>query len=117
MGYDKKPLKERTKPHYGFGDKRIKPVEIIILPISFSTPKNPCTEYITFDVVDMLYPYNAIFGRGLLNTFEAVLHSTYLCLKVQSTFNIITVFGSEGPDKVTREGGGGLNGSQLKFLE
>jgi hypothetical protein len=106
MGYDKKQLKERTKPLYGFGDKRIKPVGIIILPISFGTPKNPCTEYITFDVVDMLYPYNAIFGWGLLNTFEAVLHSAYLCLKVQATFDIITVFGSEGPDKMTRGGGG-----------
>jgi hypothetical protein len=32
------------------------------LPVSFITPKNPCIEYITFDVVDMLYLYSAIFG-------------------------------------------------------
>jgi hypothetical protein len=43
----------------------------------------------------MLYPYNAIFGQGLLNTFEAVLHSTYLCLKVLATFDIITIFDSQ----------------------
>jgi hypothetical protein len=30
----------------------------------------------------MSYPYNAIFGRGLLNTFEAALHPLYLCLKI-----------------------------------
>jgi hypothetical protein len=79
------------------------------LPISFGTPKNPCTEYITFDVVDMLYCYNTIFGRGLLNTFEAALHLGYLYLKVPASalhlgylylkvpasFDIITVFGSQ----------------------
>jgi hypothetical protein len=49
------------KSLYGFDGKRIKPIGVITLPVSFGTPKNPHTEYITFDVVDMLYPYNAIF--------------------------------------------------------
>jgi hypothetical protein len=65
------------------------------LPILFGTPQNPRASYITFDVVDMLYPYNAIFGHGLLNTFKAALHSGYLCLKVPTTFSIITVFISQ----------------------
>jgi hypothetical protein len=95
MGYDKKQLKELRKPLYDFGGKRIEPARVITLHISFGTPKNPHTEYITFDVVDMLYPYNAIFGQGLLNTFEAALYSAYLCLKVPSTFDVITVFGSQ----------------------
>jgi hypothetical protein len=56
---------------------------------------NPCTEYITFDVVDMLYPYNTIFERDLLNTFEATLHLGYLYLKIPTTFNVISVFGSQ----------------------
>jgi hypothetical protein len=43
----------------------------------------------------MPYPYNAIFERDLLNTFEAALHSTYLCLKVPVTFSVISVFGSQ----------------------
>jgi hypothetical protein len=30
-----------------------------------------------------------------LNTFEAALHSGYLCLKVPTTFGIITVFNSQ----------------------
>jgi hypothetical protein len=84
-----------TKPLYGFGGKRIEPVRVITLPVSFGTPKNPCTEYITFGVVDMLYPYNAIFGRGFLNTFEVALHSGYLCLKIPATFGVISVFGSQ----------------------
>jgi hypothetical protein len=65
------------------------------LPVSFNTPKNPHTEYITFDIVDMVYPYNAIFGRGLLNTFKAALHSGYLCLKIPATIRVISIFGSQ----------------------
>jgi hypothetical protein len=40
MGYDKKQLKKPTKPLYGFGGKRIEPIGVITLPISFGT-KNP----------------------------------------------------------------------------
>jgi hypothetical protein len=94
MGYDRKQLKELMKPLYGFGGKRIEPVKVITLPVSFGTLNNPRIEYITFDVVDMLYPYNAIFGRGLLNTLEAALHSSYLCLKIPATFGVISVFAS-----------------------
>jgi hypothetical protein len=61
MGYNKNQLKELMKPLFGFDSKRIKPVEVITLPVSFGTLKNPRTEHIIFDVVDMLYPYNAIF--------------------------------------------------------
>jgi hypothetical protein len=46
-------------------------------------------------VVDVHYPYNAIFDRGLLNTFEAALHSTYLCLKVPTLLGVIPVHGSQ----------------------
>jgi hypothetical protein len=43
----------------------------------------------------MIYPYNAIFRRGLLNTFEAALLSAYLCLKIPATFRVIFMFGSQ----------------------
>jgi hypothetical protein len=43
----------------------------------------------------MHYPYNAIFGRGLLNTFEGALHSGCLCLKISATFRVISIFGSQ----------------------
>jgi hypothetical protein len=80
---------------YGFSGKRIEPIEVITLPVSFSTPQNPRTKYVTFDVVDMLYPYDAIFGRGLLNTFEATLYSGYLCLTFLATFRVISIFNSQ----------------------
>jgi hypothetical protein len=71
MGLSKKQPKEASKPLYGFRGRKIEPVGSIPLPVSFRSLSNPHTEYITFDVVDMSYPYNAIFRRGLLNTFEA----------------------------------------------
>jgi hypothetical protein len=95
MDYTKKQLKEPMKPLYGFRGKKIEPVGVVTLPISFGTPRNPHMKYVTFDIVDMLYPYNAIFRRGQLNTFEAALHSAYLCLKVLATFGAITMCGSQ----------------------
>jgi hypothetical protein len=47
----------------------------------------------------MLYPYNAIFGRGLVNTFDVALHLGYLCLKIRATFGVISVFGSQKDTK------------------
>jgi hypothetical protein len=94
MEFDRKQHRELSKPLYGFSGKKIKPVAAITLLVSFSTPKNPRTEYISFDVVDMAYPYSAIVGRGLLNTFEVVLHSASLCLKIPAAFGVITIFGS-----------------------
>jgi hypothetical protein len=41
--------------------------------------------------VDTSYPYNAIFGRGFFNTFEAALHAPYLCLKVPAAIGVITI--------------------------
>jgi hypothetical protein len=90
MGYYRKQLKESTKPLYGFSGKGIEPISVITLPVSFDTPQNPSTEYITFNGIDMHYTYNTIFGRELLNTFKAALHSGYICLKVLGTFRIIS---------------------------
>jgi hypothetical protein len=83
--------------------------------MSFSTPKKPRIEYITFDVVGMLYPYNAIFGRGLLNMFKAALHLGYLCLKILATFKVISVFGSQ-QDARNIEKGFALGHKNVHFL-
>jgi hypothetical protein len=95
MGLNKSQLKESPKPLYGFGGRKIEPIGSISQPVSFGSPANARTEYITFDVVDMSYPYNAIFGRGLLNTFEVALHSLYLYLKVPAALGVISIHGSQ----------------------
>jgi hypothetical protein len=61
-------------------------------------------EDITFYAVDMLYPYNTIFGRCLLNTFEAALHSGYLWIKIPATFCIISIFGSQQDSRNIEKG-------------
>jgi hypothetical protein len=95
MGFDRKQLKEASKPLYGFSGRRIEPIGSISLPVSFGSLRNARTEYMPFDVVDMNYPYNAIFGRGLLNTFEVALHSNYLCLTVPAALGVISIHGSQ----------------------
>jgi hypothetical protein len=95
MGFDRKQLKETSKPLYGFDRKRIEPICSMSLSVSFGSLHNARTEYITFDVVDMNYPYNVIVGRGLLNSFKAALHSTYLCLKISAVLGVITVHGNQ----------------------
>ena len=49
----------------------------------------------TFDVVDLYYPYNAIFGRGFANKFNVAIHMGYLCMKMLALHGIITVHGSQ----------------------
>jgi hypothetical protein len=95
MGFSQKQLKEASKLLHSFDGNKIGPVGSILLPVSFSTPSNSRAEYIPFDTVDMSYPYNAIFRRGLLNTFEPALHSLYLCLKVLATLGVISFYGNQ----------------------
>jgi hypothetical protein len=83
------------KPLYVFKGRRIEPVSSISLLVSFKILRNARTKFVTFDVVDMHYPYNMIFGRGLLNIFKAALYSTYLCLKVPASLEVISVHGRQ----------------------
>jgi hypothetical protein len=41
MGFDRKQLREPSKPLYGFDGKMIKPVGAITLPVSLGTPRIP----------------------------------------------------------------------------
>jgi hypothetical protein len=49
----------------------------------------------TFDVVDLYYPYNAIFGRGFANKFSTTIHMGYLCMKMPALHSTIIVHGSQ----------------------
>ena len=63
--------------------------------MSHSAKEQHKTEAITFDVVDINYPYNTIFGRNTLVKFAAVIHQSYLCMKLPSAGGIIIVFGNQ----------------------
>jgi hypothetical protein len=79
----------------GFGGKPIKPMGKIALLVSFGDLDNARTETLTFDVVDMYHPYLAIFGRGFINKFDAVIMQQFLCMKIPTPKGIITVFGDQ----------------------
>jgi hypothetical protein len=104
MGFDRKQLKEAPKPLYGFGGRKIEPIGSVSLSVSFGSLHNTRTKYITFDVFEMNYPYNAIFRRGLLNTFEATLHSLYLCLKVPAALEVISIHDSQNDARNIEQG-------------
>jgi hypothetical protein len=91
MKIDRKLLGRAEHPLYGFGGKPIHSIGRIVLPVSFGTVNNARTEQITFDVVDIHYPYNTLFGRGTLNAFEAVISYSYLCMKMPAINRVITV--------------------------
>jgi hypothetical protein len=95
MKLSRNQLQPSESPLIGFGGKHIQALGKISLPVSFGTQANARTEYITFDVVDLYYPYNAILGGGFTTRFNAARHMAYLCMKIPALHGIITVRGSQ----------------------
>jgi hypothetical protein len=88
-------IHDATHPPCGFRGKQIVALDKITMPITFGYVHNTRIEQVVFDIVDMEYPYNAIIGRGTLNAFEAILHPTYLCMKIPSEQGPIAMHGSQ----------------------
>jgi hypothetical protein len=82
-------------PLQGFRGKPIKPVGKVSLPVPFGDLDNARIETLTFDVVDIYHPYLAIFGRGFMNKFDAVIRQQFLCMKIPTPKGVITVFGDQ----------------------
>ena len=80
---------------FSFGGKKIDALGKKAIPVSFTEDGKVRTEMITFDIVNMDYPYTAIFGRGILNKFKMVIKQSNLCMKMPSPFGIITVHGDQ----------------------
>jgi hypothetical protein len=95
MGISHNLLKPSDNPLYGFGGKGTFPVGKIELPLSFGVAPNARSEQVTFDIVDMVYPYNAIMGQGSINKFEAAIHGLYLCMKIPGPQGVIAVYGNQ----------------------
>jgi hypothetical protein len=84
-----------VSPLIGFEGKQIHALGKISLLVCFGDQQSARTEYITFDVVDLCYPYNAVFCRGFANKFNAAIHMGYLCMKILALHGIILVHGSQ----------------------
>jgi hypothetical protein len=97
----------RRNPSTALAENELNQSRSSLYPCHLATPpppRNSHTEYIIFDVINMLYTYNVIFGRDLLNTFKATLHSSYLYLKIPTTFRVIYIFGSQQDAKNIEKG-------------
>jgi hypothetical protein len=95
MGISHSLLKPSDNPLYGFGGKGTFPVGKIELPLSFGVAPNARSEQVTFDIIDMVYPYNAIMGQGFINKFEEAIHGLYLCMKIPGPQGVIIVYGNQ----------------------
>jgi hypothetical protein len=106
-------------PLQGFRGKPIKPVGKISLPVSFGDLDNARIKTLTFDVVDIYHPYLAIFGRGFMNKFDAVIRYQFLCMKIPAPKGVITVFGDQQEARNIEKGHtpGQANVYQLKTAE
>jgi hypothetical protein len=88
-------IHDATHPLCGFGGRQIVALGKITMLGTFGYIHNIRTKQVVFDIVDMEYPYNAIIGRGTLNSFEAILHPAYLGMKIRSEQGPIVVHGSQ----------------------
>jgi hypothetical protein len=95
MKLSRSQLQPSDSPLIGFRGKRIDALGKISLLVSFEGQENARTEYVTFDIVDLYYPYNAIFGRGFAKKFNTTVHMGYLCMKMPALHDIITAYGSQ----------------------
>ena len=95
MGIDRNLLQPSDIPLMGFGGKRVNVIGKISLPVSFRDTSNARTEQITFDVVEMPYPYRTILGRGTINKFEAIVHQLYPFMKIPAFVGVIIVRGDQ----------------------
>jgi hypothetical protein len=95
MGFKKEDLQKVEHPLYGFDNKRIKALGKIDVNVTFRQDATMRTEVITFDVIDFMYPYNAIFGHNTINKFAVVIHQGYLLMKIPTVAGVISVYGSQ----------------------
>jgi hypothetical protein len=99
MNLDRRTLKPVGNSLFGLSGKKIDALGKKAIPVYFAEGEKICTETITFDIVNMDYPYTAISGKGVLNKFEMVIKQSYLCMKMSSPFGVITVHGDQAASR------------------
>jgi hypothetical protein len=88
-------MQDGMHPLCSFRGKQVEALEKITMPVTISYVHNTRIEDIVFDIVDMEYPYNVIIGRGTLNTFEVMLHPTYVSMKIPCNQGLISIYGRQ----------------------
>jgi hypothetical protein len=95
MGLPTLALSQAPTSLRGFGGETVQVLGQTLVKVAFGSQENRREEEILFDIVDIPYNYNAIFGRGTMTKFEAVSHHNYLKLKMPRSTGVIVVKGSQ----------------------
>nr|ABA99142.1 retrotransposon protein, putative, Ty3-gypsy subclass [Oryza sativa Japonica Group] len=93
MGFPTQALTPAPASLCGFGGEAVQVLGQALSMIAFGSGENRREEQVLFDVVDIPYNYNGIFGRATLNKFEAISHHNYLKLKMPGPAGVIVVKG------------------------
>ncbi|XP_066165863.1 uncharacterized protein [Oryza sativa Japonica Group] len=93
MGLPTQALTPALTSLRGFSGEAVQVLGQALLLIAFGSGENRREEQILFDVVNIPYNYNAIFGRATLNKLEAISHHNYLKLKMPGPTGVIVVKG------------------------
>jgi hypothetical protein len=92
MDFDFERLTECDEPFFGIvPSKAAYPMGRVSFPVTFDIEENFRIEYLSFEVADFKSSYHAILGRPMLDRFMAILHYTYLVLKMPSPKGNLTV--------------------------
>jgi hypothetical protein len=94
-GFQEGRFEESRAPAVRLRNKRIEALGKIDVNVTFGQDATMRTEVITFDVVEFVHPYNAIFGRNTINKFVVVIHQGYLLMKIPTAAGVISVYGSQ----------------------
>jgi hypothetical protein len=95
MQEPKDKIQHSAFPLCCFEGKQVMALGKLTMPITFSYVNNTRREEVMFEIVYINFSNNAIIGRGTLNIFGTVLHSTYLCMKIPSNHGVISVYGRQ----------------------
>jgi hypothetical protein len=92
LGVALKDLTESDTPFFGIVPTEGEyPLRHIYMPVTFGTPENYRTKFLRFEVARFDCGYNAIIDRPGLAKFMAILHYSYMILKMPGPQEIITV--------------------------
>jgi hypothetical protein len=92
LGVALKELHESDTPFFGIVSTEGEyPLGHIYMPVTFGTPENYRTEFLRFEVASFDCGYNTIIDRLGLAKFMAILHYSYMILKMPGPQGIITV--------------------------
>jgi hypothetical protein len=87
-----KDLRESDTPFFGIVSTEGEyPLGHIYMPVTFGTPENYRTEFLRFEVASFDCGYNTIIDTPGLAKFMAILHYSYMILKMPGPQGIITM--------------------------